>query len=254
MLHLTLIQWTMLAIGAFGIGLSKTGIAGFGIVAVALFAVELPAKLSVGYILPVLITGDLCAVLLYKRKVVWKHLIYLFPWAIVGVVLGYFALDRIDNAQVSKLIAAILIVLTGMQIARQRSIRRDSADTSSENSGVRQSQLVMAVMGVLAGFTTMVANAAGPIMILYLLATRLPKVEFIGTAAWFFFFLNLFKVPFSAGLGLINTHSLPIDALLAPLVVIGAIAGRAVVEKIDQRLFENIAIALTLVAAVKLML
>jgi hypothetical protein len=240
-----------MSVGAFGVGLSKTGIAGLGIVAVAFFAVALPAKMSVGVVLPVLITGDICAVALYRRKAVWSHLVYLFPWAIVGVVAGYFALGHIDDSQVGRLIGAILIALTIVQLARRRA--QSAPDSDADTSGVVQSHVTMALMGVLAGFTTMVANAAGPIMVLYLLSTRLPKVEFIGTGAWFFFLLNLFKVPFSANLGLINTHSLPIDAALVPFVVAGAVAGRSLLHKIDQRLFENLAIGLTVAAAVRLL-
>ena len=110
-----------------------------------------------------------------------------------------------------------------------------------------------AVLGIMAGFTTMVANAAGPIMILYLLAMRLPKIEFIGTAAWYFMCLNLFKVPFSIHLGLINPQSIPVDCMLAPCAVAGGILGRVIIGHIRQQAFEELALLLTLIAAVKLL-
>lgn len=100
-----------------------------------------------------------------------------------------------------------------------------------------------------AGFTTMVANAAGPVMILYLLAMRLPKLVFVGTAAWYFMALNLFKLPFSASLGLINPASLGVDLWLGPFAVLGALAGRPVVARLNQRVFEQVALALTFGAA-----
>ena len=252
---LTAAQWLFLLVGAFGVGLSKTGIAGFGIVAVALFAVALPAKVSVGVILPVLIVGDLCAISVYRRKAVWSHLATLFPWAAAGVGLGYAALGRVDDRQVAHLIGAILVLLTIVHVARRAfDSKRGRPEAAAEDrAGIAQHPALIAVMGVLAGFTTMTANAAGPIMVLYLLATRLPKVEFIGTGAWFFFLLNAFKTPFSAKLGLISASTLPLDAELAPAVVIGAIAGSRVVHRIDQRLFENIALVLTLAAAIKLL-
>jgi uncharacterized membrane protein YfcA len=109
-------------------------------------------------------------------------------------------------------------------------------------------------MGILAGFTTMVANAAGPSMVLYLLAAGLPKMEFMGTGAWFFFIVNCFKVPFLANLGLINPHSLPLDLVLGPAAVVGAFIGRAILPKIKQIVFENLALALTVVAGIKLLL
>ena len=95
----------------------------------------------------------------------------------------------------------------------------------------------------------MVANAAGPVMVLYLLAMNLPKIVFVGTAAWYFLAINLFKVPFSASLGLINPSSLGVSLWLSPFAVIGALIGRPIVERLDQRLFELVALALTFVAA-----
>jgi uncharacterized membrane protein YfcA len=99
----------------------------------------------------------------------------------------------------------------------------------------------------------MVANAAGPIMVLYLLAMRLPKIAFVGTAAWYFFCLNLFKVPFSASLGLINPASLGTSLWLGPFAMLGALVGRPIVQRLNQRVFELIALALTFVAALAML-
>jgi uncharacterized protein len=107
-------------------------------------------------------------------------------------------------------------------------------------------------IGVLAGFTTLVANAAGPLMAVYMLAMRLPKLDFVGTGAVFFLLLNLFKVPFMVHLGLINAASFSLNLLLAPIVLGGAWFGRKLVMKIDQRAFENIALALSVIAGLKL--
>ncbi len=108
--------------------------------------------------------------------------------------------------------------------------------------------------GVLGGFTTMVANAAGPVMSMYFLAARLPVQVFLGTAAWFFAAVNVAKVPFSIGLGLITPHGLLIDLILVPAVVIGALVGRRIAAAISQRLFEQIVIVLTVAGAVYLLI
>jgi uncharacterized membrane protein YfcA len=107
-------------------------------------------------------------------------------------------------------------------------------------------------MGLLAGTTTMLANAAGPIMVIYLLAMGLPKKEFIGTGAWYFFLGNLFKVPFSASLGLINPASLKLNLLLFPGIALGAVLGILVIKKIPEKSFSVIVQALTAAAALKL--
>jgi uncharacterized membrane protein YfcA len=109
------------------------------------------------------------------------------------------------------------------------------------------------MIGVLAGFTTLVANAAGPLMAIYLLAMRLPKFQFVGTSAVFFLLINSFKVPFMMDLGLINAESLLLNLWLAPLVIVGALAGRKLLIKIDQRLFENLALGLSALAGLKLL-
>jgi uncharacterized membrane protein YfcA len=108
-------------------------------------------------------------------------------------------------------------------------------------------------IGVLAGFTTLVANAAGPLMAVYMLAMGLPKLNYVGTGAVFFLLLNLFKVPFMMHLGLINAASFSLNLALLPLVLTGAWFGRRLVARIDQRAFENLALILSLVAGVKLL-
>ena len=246
-MHLTLWQWLLLALGAFGVGLSKTGLAGVSILSVSVFANILPAKQSTGIVLPILIFADLVAVGSFRKHANWKHLYRLFPWAALGVVLGFLALHHVNDAQVSLLIGVIVLVLVAVQALRAR---KPSAAT--EEGDVPHNALFAASMGVLAGFTTMVANAAGPVMVLYLLASRLNKMEFIGTSAWFFFVLNLFKVPFSVSLGLITAKSLPLDVILGPCAALGALCGRSILRYINQKLFERLALAFTALAAARL--
>ena len=111
-----------------------------------------------------------------------------------------------------------------------------------------------AALGVVAGFITLVANAAGPLMAIYLVAMRLPKMQFVGTAAVFFMVLNLFKVPFMVKLGLITAPSFEFNLMLAPAVLIGAFAGRWLLVRINQQLFENLVLALSAIAGVLLIL
>lgn len=241
-------QWAFAILGAFLIGVSKTGIAGLGVFAVAMFALILPARESVGVVLPILIAGDIVAVSSFHRHALWSHLWRLFPWAIAGIIVGFFALDRIDNRQMSVLIGGILVVLVLIQMWRSR-VQAASPDAEL----VPHNLWFVAVVGIVAGFTTMVANAAGPIMILYLLAMRLPKMEFIGTGAWYYLILNVLKVPLSYQLGLINATSIPLDLMVAPFAILGAILGRRILVHINQRLFETSALVLTLVAALRLL-
>jgi hypothetical protein len=243
--HLVPWQWAVVVTGAFLVGLSKTGIPGIGILAVALFAIVIPAKESSGVVLPVLIAADVIAVAAYRRHAQWNHLWGLFPWAALGILLGYLTVGHIRSEQVNVLIGLLLLGMVVLHLYRK--LRGDDADR------VPTSLLFTASMGILGGFTTMVANAAGPVMILYLLAMRLPKNEFMGTSAWYFFLLNCFKVPFSANLGLINAASLQLDLPLMAVSMAGAAFGKQLLPYINQRAFEAIALAFTLIAAFRLL-
>src|SRR5262249_24206247 len=167
-------------------------------------------------------------------------------WAAAGVVAGYFALGHVNDSQMRHLIGIILLCLVVLQFARARRAARPGSEPAPP-------AWLAPLAGMTAGFTTMVANAAGPVMVLYLLARRLPKLLFIGTAAWYFLSLNLFKVPFSASLGLINMASLGVSLLMGPFAMLGALVGRPIAERLNQRLFELSALGLTFVAALLMM-
>lgn len=236
-------QWALAIAAAFFVGVSKTGIGGLGMLPVVIFAQIMPAKQATGIVLPLLCFGDLIAVASYRQHTQWRFLWKLFPWTAAGVVIGYFALGRIDDRQAKLMIGSIVLVLLGLHLARRKK------HVGEGEHGVWFAPTI----GVLAGFTTLVANAAGPLMAIYLLAMRLPKMEFVGTGAVFFMLLNWFKVPFMVNLGLINAQSFSINLWLAPAVFLGAFLGRKILVKMDQRLFENLALILSAVAGAKLL-
>lgn len=246
-MELTILQAALLALGAFFTGLSKTGIAGVSVLSVALFANALPARASTGALLPLLLCADVFGVAFYRKHASWPHLWRLFPWVAAGIVAGYCALGTISNAQVQRMIGGILVAMVALHLWRQR---QDDALAAR----LPHTAWFTAAMGLTAGFTTMVANAAGPVMVLYLLAVGLPKLAFIGTGAWFFLLVNAFKVPFSVHLGLITEDSLMMDAALFLPMVPGALLGPVLVRHMNQNVFECVALVLATAAALKLIL
>jgi len=243
------LQWIFALLGAFMVGVSKSGVTGLSILSVALFTHVFPSsKQASGIVLPLLIFGDVIAVLSYRRHTQWRYLWKLFPFTAAGVVLGYFTLGWVSDRHARLMIGVIIVALAALSYWRRYRSRESDAESG------RHSWLFAAAVGVVAGFITLVANAAGPLMAIYLVSMRLPKMEYVGTAAVFFMCLNLFKVPFMVNLGLITVHSFGFNLLLAPAVVIGAFVGRWLVIRINQALFEKMVLSLSAIAGVLLLL
>jgi uncharacterized membrane protein YfcA len=249
--HVTGWEFAALAFAALLVGFSKTAVSGANTVSLAIFAAVLPARASTGVLLPLLIVGDVLAVLTYRRHAHWPTLWRLFPAVAAGVLVGTLFLMWADDGVVRTSIGAILLLMAAVTVWRRR-----SADTPDDPDAVvtRAGRIKARSYGVLGGFTTMVANAGGPVMSMYLLSAGFRKLGFLGTSAFFFLIVNVSKVPFSAGLGLIDARSLFLDAALAVFVVPGALLGKWAVTRINQRLFEQLVIAATVVGALQLLL
>ncbi|MFG3104043.1 sulfite exporter TauE/SafE family protein [Streptomyces sp. NPDC048182] len=239
-----------LALAALLVGFSKTAVSGANTVSLAIFAAVLPARASTGILLPVLIAGDVLAVLTYRRHAHWPTLWRLFPAVGAGVAVGTVFLLWADDAVMRTSIGAILLFMAGVTLWRRRRSREGEEETGDSGSGRAKARSY----GVLGGFTTMVANAGGPVMSMYLLSAGFRKLGFLGTSAFFFLIVNVAKLPFSAGLGLIDGRSLFLDAALVVFVVPGALLGRWAVRWIDQVLFERLVIAATVVGGLQLLL
>lgn len=231
-------SWILLAIAAFIVGISKSAIPAMGTLSVVLGAAALPARASTGVLLVMFLLGDIFAIWTYFRDANWRLLARLAPTIVIGVLLGVWFLAYADDRITAITIGAILIALIAMTFYQR---------ARSAPAGV--SRLQGTIYGTLGGFTTMVANAGGPPMSLYFLAQRLNILAFLGTSAWLFALMNLFKLPFSIVLGLITFSSLGLNILLVPLTAIGFFLGRMVIKRIDQRAFDRIIIVATLIGA-----
>ncbi|MFF1836524.1 sulfite exporter TauE/SafE family protein [Streptomyces sp. NPDC058231] len=251
---LTLWQLAALAAASMLVGFSKTAVSGANTISLAVFAAVLPARESTGVLLPILIAGDVLAVLTYRRHAHWPTLLRLFPAVAVGVVAGTVFMMWADDEVVRTSIGAILLFMAGVTVWRRRT-GADGKEAPQESGGPSgPGRLKARSYGALGGFTTMVANAGGPVMSLYLLSAGFRKLGFLGTSAWFFLIVNVSKVPFSVGLGLIDARSLLLDAAMLLFVVPGAFIGRKCVTRINQRLFERLVIGATVLGGLQLLL
>jgi uncharacterized protein len=236
--------WALLA--ALLVGVSKTGLPGAAIPAVALMAEAFrdDTKLSIGAMLPILLVGDLFALAYYRRHAHWGRLWELCPYVLVGMIPGYLVLWLTPGDGLRVLLGVIVLLLLLVQMTRQWFAWQPLPDR----------RWLVGTTGLLAGFGTTVGNAAGPVMSIYLVSQRLEKQEFLGTAGWFFFLVNSSKIPLYTALGMITPQTLQLDALLVPVVFLGALLGVLVARYIPQRVFNLLVLLLAGLAALRLVL
>ncbi|WP_372594358.1 sulfite exporter TauE/SafE family protein [Actinotalea sp.] len=242
-MHLTLTVVVLGTLATAIFGISKTAVPAVGSFGAALLATVLPPLASTGVVLPVLIVGDLIALGMYSRHVEIRVLLRLLPAVTVGLVLGYWTVRSAGSEASARVIGAMLLISGLGELLRRRAARVAGAPAP-----VGDRNPVSVALGAGAGFSTMVANAGGPMMTLYLLRLGITQRAFLGTVAWFFFVINVLKVPLSVGLGLITPASLVISAALVPGIVLGSLLGRRLAAAMSPEVFATVALVATSVA------
>jgi uncharacterized membrane protein YfcA len=238
-------QWALTSVSGFIVGLSKTGLSGLGLIFVPMMALAFGAKASTGVLLPILNMGDVFAVSYYRRHADTKKLFALLPWALVGLGAGVTVGATMPDLAFKRLLGGVVLVLLALMIWQE--FRKDQ-------ESVPTARWFPVLAGLSAGFTTMIGNAAGPVMSLYLLSMRLPKNAFIGTSAWFFLILNLVKVPLQIVFWHnISMASFVIDLAILPAIALGAWVGLKIVGKIPERVFKILVLVMTGVSALALL-
>jgi uncharacterized membrane protein YfcA len=241
------------ALAAYIVGVSKTGLPGAALVAVPLFATVFEGRLIPGGTLPVLLFADVFAVAWYRRHTRWDLLRPLAWWVGLGYVFGvvFFVAVGAADRPLEIAIGAIVLAIVAIQLFR---IYRE-APTPAANT------TTAAAYGTTGGFTTFVANAAGPVINTYLVGLRLPKHEHVGTAAWLYLVVNLSKVPFYVALGewtdggrFFTRDSLLYAVCMVPAILAGVFSGRAVFHHIPQRVFLLVILVLSAAGGLRLLL
>jgi uncharacterized membrane protein YfcA len=251
MLALAPWQWALAAVCAVFVGTAKTGVPGLGIMAVPMMVLVVgQSQLATGTLLPLLCAADLFAVWYYRRHANAWTLWRLFPWVLAGGLGGWLVMNCMDgkrwDTEFRFLIGAIVIAMVVLQVAKKR----------VSDSVITPNPWRAAVFGLVAGFATTTANAAGPVMNVYLLSMALPKDQFMGTGAWYFLVVNLAKIPGYLLLKepIITGATLALDACVLPGIVAGALWGRWIYDRLPQRAFEVVVLALTALGGFMLLL
>ena len=242
--HLDSLQWLLAVVAAACVGIGKSGISGMGLLPVVIFAFIFGARTSTGIVLPMLIVGDVAAVRAFHQHARWDYIRRMLPPACLGVIVSAWYMRSLSEAVYKPIIGCIILGLIVLQLARMQK--------PDWFGNVPHTRLFAWTIGLVAGGATMLANAAGPVFAVYCLAVSLPKLEFVGTSAWFFLIVNSFKIPFSLALGLIHGGTLLLNLVLSPLIVGGLLAGRWLTARIPQRTFDLLLLAFAAVAAMRL--
>ena len=237
-----LLFYLVLGVSALTAGISKSGVPGIAMLGAVFVPLVMPAKLSTAYVLPFLLFADVIAITYWRNSAVMRYIIALLPAMFAGIIAGFLVMDRIPDAVYGKVLGSIVILLLSVDaVFRHLKIRIPE-----------HSRVFAWGMGFLAGVMTMLANAAGPALMLYLLAMNISKEQFVGTSAWIYFAINVFKVPFSIALGLMTLDSLRVNFMLVPCVILGSILGVRLIRRISGPLFEKMMRVMVLIGGIKL--
>ena len=252
-MHLQPHQWILGVVAALITGISKTGVPGVGILAVSFLAYAFGGRLSIGILLPMLIISDCFAVAWYRRHAQWDKLIGLFPWIIAGMIVGTVTLEATGGTKKDALGLMISILVLIMLAIHLLQGKLGDKLTPKSRAGI-------AFTGSSAGFATTVSNAAGPIMTIYLAAQKMPKKEFMGTIAWYFFIINLSKLPIYLWMThqhpdepIMTLSSLSFNLAMLPAILVGVFVGKWILPRISQRAFIDIVLILAAVSSLFVM-
>lgn len=222
-------------------GFSKTAMPVAGVLASPVLAATLGATTASGFIIPLLLVADLFALARYRQHVNWRLIGRLVPGVLVGIAITAALFRFVDVSTLGRVVGVLILASVILEVWRRRRPREE---------GERPNRAAVAFFGTLAGMTTMAANAGGTAMTLYLLNMRVSMLAFMGTFAWFFFILNAIKVPVLVGLGLLNGETLLAGVWFLPVIVLGALIGYLVFDRINERVFTAVALGISAVASV----
>ncbi|WP_318343841.1 sulfite exporter TauE/SafE family protein [Flagellimonas baculiformis] len=242
--EISVAAWVMAATAVFLMGVSKAGLKGMSIFNVTLMALAFGSRASTGLFIPLLIVGDIFAVIYYNRHTQWKYIFKFIPWMIAGILIGVLIGKDLPEREFKWGMVVVIFLSLGLLLWWER----------RKSESVPSHWMFAGSMGILAGICTMIGNLAGAFTNIFFLAMRLPKNEFVGTAAWLFFITNVFKLPFHVFVwNTISAESLLINLKLLPAIFVGLFLGVFLVKKINEKNYKRFILVVTAIGAVAIL-
>lgn len=242
--EISVATWVMATTAVFLMGISKAGLKGMSIFNVTLMALAFGSRASTGLFIPLLIVGDIFAVVYYNRHTQWKYILKFIPWMIAGILIGALIGKDLPEWEFKWGMVVVIFLSLGLLLWWDR----------RKSERVPSHWAFAGSMGILAGICTMIGNLAGAFTNIFFLAMRLPKNEFVGTAAWLFFITNVFKLPFHIFVWkTISAESLLINLKLLPAIFVGLFLGVFLVKKINEKNYKRFILIVTAIGAVAIL-
>ena len=240
--------WALYFTCAMLIGISKTGIQNIGTLAVPLFALLFGAKYSTGIVLILLCFADLIAVIYYRKAFLWHEVKKLLPLAFVGLIVGLLLGNYVDDKTFKICIGICIIVGVIIMLGMERS-------SLEKQKLLTNKKWYSPLFGFILGFSTMIGNAAGPALSVYMLSKRLDKITFAATSAWFIFTLNLSKIPLQVFVwDNITWSGIILNFMALPFIVLGGFIGIKIIKVLPEKTFRQIIITLVIIASILLII
>lgn len=240
--------WALYFFCALLIGMSKTGIQNIGTIAVPLFALLFGAKYSTGIVLILLCIADLMAVIYYRKSLIWSEVMRLLPASLAGLLTGLALGNSVDEQYFRILMGAC--ILLGMGILLWSSRQKEDDAKAMVNK-----KWYSPLFGFIVGFSTMIGNAAGPALSVYLLSKRMAKLTFVATGAWFIMILNYIKIPLQLFVWKnLSWEGLVLNLIAVPFIVIGGIIGIYIVKHLKENSFKNLVTGLVILSSILLII
>jgi uncharacterized membrane protein YfcA len=225
-------------------GISKSGFgSGLGVLAVPIMSLVIPPAQAAAILLPLLCVMDIINILHYRDKFDRTNLFILVPAAVVGILLGTFTFRYLAEAHIRILVGVLSVLFVLNYILGRR------------NGGKKTSPSIIrgGFWGTVTGFTSFGVHAGGPPVSVYLLPQKMDKTIFVGTTVVFFTIVNYIKIIPYYFLGQLNGDNLLLSLILAPLAPIGVWIGIKLHDRVDEKLFYNLAYFFLLVTGIKLL-
>lgn len=242
--HLSWLNWFLAFLAAFILGMGKAGIKGLGVLIVTLMAILFGGKASTGVLIPLMVVADILAVFYYNINTQWKFLLKILPTMVLGVLIGVWFGNDISEKLFKQVMAVFIIITVIMMVWMDQ----------KKNKAVPKHWIFASGMGLLSGITSMIGNLAGSFADIYFLAIRLPKNQFIGTAAWLFLIINVFKLPFHIFVWkTVTSESLLLNLFLVPGILIGFLSGVTLVKLLNNEVYRKFIMVVTAIGALMIL-